>query len=168
MLQLAGADVTSINELNKAQKFRLATKLNQELTRTFNTQFELNDLMSSNINVVRKILISLMSKMSMIELDSKNNDRNGAVEVEEVDSSKRNQGILNAWMKKEWVHPELVERVSVRYSGHQVSYDMQSDEFAKKDILKEMRKSSMFFSLQEILADSVSRNVIAVKRKDDA
>lgn len=39
MLQIAGADTSSINSLNKAQKFRVATKLNQELTKTFNTQF---------------------------------------------------------------------------------------------------------------------------------
>ena len=30
--------------------------------------------MSSNINVIRKILVTLMSKMSMVELDPKNVD----------------------------------------------------------------------------------------------
>lgn len=39
MLQLSGSDTSSITELNKNQKFRVATKLNQELTKKFNTQF---------------------------------------------------------------------------------------------------------------------------------
>lgn len=104
----------------------------------------------------------------MIELDSKNNDRNYQEEVKEIDPHVKNQAILDGWLKKEWVHPSLTERVRVRYCGHQMNYDIQSDEFGRKDVLKEIRKSSMNFNLQEILADNLSRHLISIKRKDEA
>ena len=66
------------------------------------------------------------------------------------------------------MHPSLTDRVDVRYSGYRMNYDIQSDEFGRKDILKEIRKSSMMFNLQEILADNLSRNMVSLKRKEDA
>lgn len=71
LLDMFGVDTTSIKQLGRTQKFRIATKINQELTKHVGTQFELNDLMNTNINNVRKILMLLLSKLSMLDRDNK-------------------------------------------------------------------------------------------------
>jgi len=71
LLDMFGVDTSSIKQLGRNQKFRMATKINRELTKHVGTQFELNDLMNTNINNVRKILMLLMSKLSMLDRDNK-------------------------------------------------------------------------------------------------
>lgn len=47
-------------------------------------------------------------------------------------------------------------------------YDIQSDDFAKKNILQEVGKNNFNFNLQQLLADNVNRNLLNIKRKDEA
>ena len=54
----------------------------------------------------------------------------------------------------------------MRYNGFQIVYDIQGDEFAKKNILQEASKNN--FNLQQLLADNVNRNLLNIKRKDEA
>ena len=82
--------------------------------------------------------------------------------------NKKRKNVFESWIKKEWVRPELVDRVKVRYNGFQLVYDIQGDEFSKKNVLREVKNSNMIYSLQSLLADNVNINLLYIKRKDDA
>ena len=70
--KIGAADITKLKTLiNNNQKYQATTLINQALTKHVGTQFELNDLMNTNINNVRRILMLLMSKLSMLDQDNK-------------------------------------------------------------------------------------------------
>lgn len=62
----------------------------------------------------------------------------------------------------------MVERVSSKYNGFRLIYDMNGDDFGRKNILREMGNGEIFNSLQSILSETINRNILNVKRKEEA
>jgi hypothetical protein len=126
LLEMFGVDTTGIKQLGRNQKFRIATKINQELTKHVGTQFELNDLMNTNINNVRKILMLLMSKLSMLDHDNKAVDQQylSNEERSKKDSLLRKERIWKSWLGKEWIHPSLQQQKDVKFESHKLRYDL--------------------------------------------
>lgn len=78
---------------------------------------------STNINNVRRILVSLMSKLSMLE-----NKGQGQYQTAEQrtknEMTLRNENRWKGWLGKEWVHPGLLEYKDVKFQSHKIRYDM--------------------------------------------
>ena len=111
-----------------------------------------------------------MSKMSMVELESKNNER--AFDIADTTDAafsmtQKKILIFDGWLKKEWVHPSLVDRADESYHGHHLHYDMGSDDFEKKNILRDVR-GDLGYSLQAILSETLNRYLLATKKKDES
>lgn len=126
LLDMFGVDTTGIKQLGRNQKFRIATKINQELTKNVGTQFELNDLMNTNINSVRKIMMLLLSKLSMLDQDSKAVDQQylSTEERYKKENLARKERIWKSWLGREWIHPSLQQQKDVKFESHKLRYDL--------------------------------------------
>lgn len=102
LLEMFNVDMAQVKELGKSQKFRVATKVNQLLTKHIGTQFELNDLMNSNINSVRKVLMSLLSKLSLLESENKTQEAQylSPEEKAKKDAKHRRERMWKSWTSK--------------------------------------------------------------------
>jgi hypothetical protein len=113
--------------------------------------------MNTNVNNVRKILMLLMSKLSMLDGDSKGLDQNylSTEERSKKETLLRKEKIWKTWRGREWIHPSLIKQKDVKFESHKLRYDL-NEEIEKKNILKDFEHPRMKCNIQVILSEMYS------------
>jgi hypothetical protein len=108
-------DVKNYLSTEPTQKYRIATKITEEIKKSFGGQFDFMMFINPNAADVRKFLIYMVSRLS-VQVDSKQGDVQYS--YEERILNERNKYIndaLKKWKTADWILPELQDYTRTSY-----------------------------------------------------
>jgi len=113
-LKFLGTDITPFKIIDQSQKYRVANKIRDELKKAFSIQVDFMVFINPSPSDVRKLLVSLISRMSAME--STKPEEHTMTYEEKLDSERNRKKIelLKEWKNDEWILPELQNFVSKR------------------------------------------------------
>jgi len=114
LLKFLGTDITPFKIIDQSQKYRVANKIRDELKKAFSIQVDFMVFINPSPSDVRKLLVSLISRMSAME--STKPEEHTMTYEEKLDSERNRKKIelLKDWKNDEWILPELQNFVSKR------------------------------------------------------
>jgi len=114
LLKFLGTDITPFKIIDQSQKYRVANKIRDELKKAFSIQVDFMVFINPSPSDVRKLLVSLISRMSAME--STKPEEHTMTYEEKLDSERNRKKIelLKEWKNDEWILPELQNFVSKR------------------------------------------------------
>jgi len=144
LFKFLGIDITPFKIIDQSQKYRVANKIRDELKKTFSVQVDFMIFINPNPTDTRKLLVSLISRMSAMEQTKPEEQR--MTYEERIESEKLNQrsNILQEWKNDEWILPELQEFTPKKRKF--LNLDLQ-DSGLRNNLIPSFVSSSDFISL---------------------
>jgi hypothetical protein len=114
LLKFLGTDITPFKIIDQSQKYRVANKIRDELKKAFSVQVDFMVFINPNPSDVRKLFVSLISRMSAMESTKPEEQTLTYEEKLETERNRKKAELLKDWKNDEWILPELQNFTSKR------------------------------------------------------
>ncbi|KRW98547.1 hypothetical protein PPERSA_00039 [Pseudocohnilembus persalinus] len=150
--------------INTTQKFRIATKISEEIQKNENIKIEISTLINPNPTELRKVLISLFSRLSMSDTQQDEHTKQDTQEERNLNTKKLNKKqIFKQWKQREWIHPALIEeQKNTNFRNYETNIELESKNFQKVLLISNFNqeiKQNLFSSLCRVLDNAQLKRI---------